>query len=123
MPPSGAGAHRYESSQLLPLDTFSDYYCSSQLDKSNRTTACRMTIFHYPNLGAAIQGVCQAWCQAHDYTDPFCRDGEWWAFPPHGVMPVRIKAVMGNTLPYVVVIEPLTLKLFPDGSLAKVSDM
>ncbi len=77
-----------------------------------------MTISHYPNLGAAMQGVCQTWCQTHGYSDPFCRDGEWWAFPPQGVMPVRIKTVMGNTLPYCVQIERVTLRLFPDGSLA-----
>ena len=78
----------------------------------------RITISHYPNLGAAIRGGCQTWCQAHGYSDPFYRDGEWWAFPPQGVMPVQIKTVMGTTLPYCVQIERVTLQLLPDGSLA-----
>ncbi|NEP18502.1 MAG: hypothetical protein F6J97_16640 [Leptolyngbya sp. SIO4C1] len=81
-----------------------------------------MAIPQYPNLGAAIKGVCLAWCQAHGYSDPFCRNGEWWAFPPHGVMPVRIKTVMEATFPYPVQIGPVTLKLFPDGSLAAGSE-
>lgn len=81
-----------------------------------------MTVPHYPDLGAAIQGVCQAWCLDHGYGDPFCRNGEWWAFPPRGVLPVRIKTVMGKPSPYAVKIGRLTLKLFPDGSLAPESD-
>jgi hypothetical protein len=45
----------------------------------------------YPDLAAAVRGVCQDWCQRHGYSDPFCRNGEWWAFPPNGVMLVRIR--------------------------------
>lgn len=81
-----------------------------------------MTILHYPDLGAAIQGVCQTWCEVHGYSDPFRRNGEWWAFPPHGVMPVRIKTVMEKSCPYAVQIERVTLKLFPDGSFATESE-
>lgn len=81
-----------------------------------------MTIPQYPNLGAAIQGVCQTWCQAHGYRDPFCRNGEWWAFPPQGVMPVPIKTVMGSPSPSAVQIERVTLQLLPDGSLATDSE-
>jgi hypothetical protein len=29
-------------------------------------------------------------CIAHSYTDPFCDNGIWWAFPPHAVMAVPI---------------------------------
>ena len=78
-----------------------------------------MTIPQYPDLGSAIQGVCQAWCEENGYSNPFCRNGEWWAFPPHGVMPVQIKAVMGHDKQQLVKIGPLTLALLPDGSLAK----
>ena len=28
------------------------------------------------------------------YTDPFFQEGQWWAFPPRGVMPVQISAVI-----------------------------
>lgn len=77
-----------------------------------------MTLPQYPNLGAAMQGACQTWCQAHGYSDPFCRDGEWWAFPPRGVMPIRVKTVMAETCQYPVQIGRVTLTLLPDGSLA-----
>lgn len=65
-----------------------------------------------------MQGACQAWCQTQGYSDPFRRDGEWWAFPPHGVMPVRVKTVMEATFQYPVQIGRVTLTLLPDGSLA-----
>ena len=77
-----------------------------------------MTIPRYANLGSAIQGVCQAWCQEHGYSDPFCRNGEWWAFPPKSVMAVQIKTVMGEACQRLVQIGTLTLTLLPDGSLA-----
>lgn len=81
-----------------------------------------MNIPQYPNLGCAIRGVCQAWCETHHYSDPFCRDGEWWAFPPGGVMAIRIKTVMDEASQRPVKIGPLTLVLFPDGSLARTAD-
>ncbi len=31
-----------------------------------------------------------AWLIANGYTDPFRNEGQWWAFPPNGVMPVPI---------------------------------
>ena len=34
----------------------------------------------FSDLGSAIHGVCQAWCKEQGYSDPFCRNGEWWAF-------------------------------------------
>ena len=76
----------------------------------------------YPDLGSAIRGVCQRWCKESGYSDPFCRDGEWWAFPPNGVMPVRINAVMGDTCQCLVQIGPLMLALFPDGSITTATD-
>jgi len=30
------------------------------------------------------------WCEKNGYTDPFFQDGNWWAFPPGGVIPVSI---------------------------------
>ncbi|MEM6715391.1 MAG: hypothetical protein AAF827_09740 [Cyanobacteria bacterium P01_D01_bin.6] len=77
-----------------------------------------MTIPRYADLRSAIDDICQAWCQANGYTDPFCRNGEWWAFPPHSVMPVQIKTVMGADCYYPVKIGPLTLTIWPDGTLA-----
>ncbi|MEM8614476.1 MAG: hypothetical protein AAGF93_20870 [Cyanobacteria bacterium P01_H01_bin.105] len=73
----------------------------------------------YADLGSAIRGVCWAWCDQHGYSDPFCRDGVWWAFPPNGVMPVQIKTVMGYKSQRLVKIGPMSLKLFPDGSLSQ----
>ncbi|MEO0537517.1 MAG: hypothetical protein AAF215_27110 [Cyanobacteria bacterium P01_A01_bin.123] len=78
-----------------------------------------MTIPQYPDLGAAMRGVCQVWCNQQGYSDPFSRNGEWWAFPPHGVMPVRIATVMDQGAQQLVKIGPLTLALLPDGSVAK----
>ena len=77
-----------------------------------------MTILHYTNLGCAIRGVCHAWCKEQGYTDPFCRNGEWWAYPVNGVMPVQIKTVMGTSCQRPVKLGLLTLFLYPDGSLA-----
>ncbi|MEO0986745.1 MAG: hypothetical protein AAFY20_14500 [Cyanobacteria bacterium J06639_14] len=76
-----------------------------------------MTIKRYPNLGSAIRGVCDAWCKANGYCDPFCRNGEWWAFPPSSVMPVRIKTVMREDDQQWVSIGSVRLIIFPDGSL------
>ncbi|MDB9527634.1 hypothetical protein PN498_16680 [Oscillatoria sp. CS-180] len=77
-----------------------------------------MTIPQYPNLAAATRSVCQQWCEAYGYSDPFCRNGEWWAFPPHSVMPVSIKTVMAADCRYPVAIGSLTLTIRPDGSFA-----
>ena len=74
------------------------------------------------DLGSAIRGVCHAWCEEQGYSDPFCLNGEWWAFPPNGVIPVQIKTVMGEGCQRSVQIGPLQLALFPDGSLANVAD-
>lgn len=30
------------------------------------------------------------WCQANEWTDPFQERKEYWAFPPHAVMPLPI---------------------------------
>ncbi|MEO0405792.1 MAG: hypothetical protein AAF289_00425 [Cyanobacteria bacterium P01_A01_bin.135] len=76
-----------------------------------------MAISEYPNLGAAIRGTCEAWCHVQGYSDPFCRNGEWWAFPPGGVMPVQIKTVMDPRCHHPVKIGPLSLALSPDGSV------
>ncbi|MEL6354962.1 MAG: hypothetical protein AAFR58_24935 [Cyanobacteria bacterium J06627_28] len=72
----------------------------------------------YSTFGKAIRSLCQNWCEAHGYSDPFLQDGEWWAFPPGGVMPVRVKTVMGTESQRTVRIGPLRVTLFPDGSLA-----
>ncbi|MEM9009556.1 MAG: hypothetical protein AAGE59_39430 [Cyanobacteria bacterium P01_F01_bin.86] len=81
-----------------------------------------MTIAHYPNLGSAIRGVCDAWCKANGYSDPFCRNGEWWAFPSNGVMPIRIKTVMREDDQQWVSIGSVRLIIFPDGSLTRPVD-
>ncbi|MEM9136630.1 MAG: hypothetical protein AAGB01_04695 [Cyanobacteria bacterium P01_F01_bin.42] len=71
----------------------------------------------YPDLGSALRGVCDIWCQEQGYTDPFFRNGEWWAYPPGGVMPVLIKMVMAPDSQRPVRIGTMTIYLFPDGSL------
>ncbi|MEO1508358.1 MAG: hypothetical protein AAFU84_11990 [Cyanobacteria bacterium J06633_23] len=80
-----------------------------------------MSTPHYPNLGLAIRGVCQDWCEQHGYSDPFCRDGIWWAFPPDGVMLVRIETVMEEHSQRWVRLGPVRLILFPDGSIGEIS--
>ncbi|MBE9064133.1 hypothetical protein [cf. Phormidesmis sp. LEGE 11477] len=76
----------------------------------------------YFDLGDAIRDTCQHWCDREGYSDPFCKDGEWWAFPPGGVIPIRIKTVMGRASGSLVKIDAVTLMLFPDGSLASTPD-
>lgn len=73
----------------------------------------------YPDLATALEGICRTWCEAHGYSEPFCRNGEWWAFPPAGVMPVKIKDVMGHDSQQQIRIGTLMLTLWPDGSLAR----
>ncbi len=79
----------------------------------------------YSDLAAAVQDVCHNWCQRHGYTDLFCRNGEWWAFPPNGVMPVRIRDMLrtsdsqGNHgQEQWVQIGRASIALLPDGSFA-----
>ncbi len=74
----------------------------------------------YPDLATAIDAICQDWCQRYGYTDPFCRNGEWWAFPPNGVMPVRIRDVLTeeDLQAHWVQIGHVSLALLPDGSFA-----
>jgi len=39
---------------------------------------------------AVVTGIFRQY-EAKGYTEPFYQDGEWWAFPPNGVMPVALK--------------------------------
>ena len=75
----------------------------------------------YPDLAAAIEDICQEWCQENGYTEPFYRNGELWAFPPDGVMPVKIKNVMDKQNSKQVWIGRVSLFILPDGSVAKVN--
>ncbi len=34
--------------------------------------------------------VVDSYCRTHGFTDPFRQDGYWWAFPPHGAMPIQL---------------------------------
>lgn len=71
----------------------------------------------YPDLATAMRAVCENWCNVHGFTEPFCRNGEWWAFPPRAVMPVKIKDVMGkNSEAQCVYIGRVSFLLLPDGS-------
>lgn len=78
----------------------------------------------YPNLEAAAAAVCSQWCQQHGYTDCFYLSGSWWAFPPQGVMPVKIHDVIDleQTKASRVQIEyysiSLSIALLPDGCIA-----
>ncbi|MEM6403343.1 MAG: hypothetical protein AAF757_24455 [Cyanobacteria bacterium P01_D01_bin.116] len=73
----------------------------------------------YPDLATAINEICQQWCQENGYTEPFYRNGELWAFPPNGVMPVKIKDVMDDQDSKQVCIGRVSLFILPDGSVAK----
>lgn len=75
------------------------------------------SVAHYPDLRSAIQATCRTWCATHGYSEPSCRQGEWWAFPTRGVIPVKIKTVMDITCHYPVKIGPVRLTIYPDGSL------
>ena len=78
----------------------------------------------YPNLKAAAAAVCSKWCQQHDYTNHFYSNGSWWAFPPQGVMPVKIHDVIDleKTKARRVQIKhysiSLSVALLPDGCIA-----
>lgn len=59
----------------------------------------QMHIFQPPRYGKRIalrEAQIQTWCEQSGYTEPFCQEGEWWAFPPAGVMPVQLATVMGE---------------------------
>ena len=73
---------------------------------------------HYASFKAALESTCHAWCREQGYSDPFCRNGVWWAFPPNGVIPLPINSVMPADWRRTVRIGSLTLDLLPDGSLA-----
>jgi hypothetical protein len=78
----------------------------------------------YPNLEAAAAAVCSKWFQQQGYTGHFYSSGSWWAFPPQGVMPVRIHDVIDleETKARRVQIEyysiSLSIALLPDGCIA-----
>lgn len=40
---------------------------------------------HKPNPADILQ-----YCQQQGFTDPFLQDDQWYAFPPHGVLPVQL---------------------------------
>lgn len=81
-------------------------------------TDVEYAIANYANLADAIRGVCQQWCKQNGYSDLFCRNGEWWAFPPHGVMPVCLKEAIPPEDKYSqeVKIGRVLIALTPDGS-------
>ena len=72
----------------------------------------------YSNLASAIRGVCEQWCQINGYSDLFIRNGEYWAFPPNGVMPVCLKEAISSKDKYgrEVKIGRVSIMLMPDGS-------
>jgi hypothetical protein len=78
----------------------------------------------YPDLITAAAAVCQKWCEQQGYSDCFYQDGSWWAFPPHGAIPVRIREVIDlqHTLAQRVQIQhysiTLSIALLPDGCVA-----
>ena len=75
---------------------------------------------NYPNLSTAIYSVCQQWCQQNGYSDLFCRNGQWWVFPPNAVMPVRLKEAIPPEVNYSqeVKIGRVSITLMSDGSIA-----
>ncbi|MEM9508436.1 MAG: hypothetical protein AAGA16_12260 [Cyanobacteria bacterium P01_E01_bin.35] len=72
----------------------------------------------YLDLPTAIYDVCQQWCQKHGYSELFCRNGEWWAFPPNGVIPLPLKDTISNKRQYSqeIKIGRVSVRLLPDGS-------
>ena len=78
----------------------------------------------YPDLKAAAAAVCQKWCQQHGYCDSFYLDGSWWAYPPQGVIPVKIRDIIDRqqTIAQRVQIKYysifLSIALLPDGCIA-----
>ncbi len=46
-----------------------------------------------PSKSINLKGVpkeVEQYCHNHGYTEPFYKDRSWWAFPPYGVMPIRL---------------------------------
>lgn len=80
-------------------------------------------MLQYPDLGTAMVGVCKIWCDQYGYSNPFRLNGEWWAFPPNGVMPVQIHTVISEDCRYLVQIGSVTMFLLPDGSLVSGSSL
>ncbi|MEO0948369.1 MAG: hypothetical protein AAFY11_09545 [Cyanobacteria bacterium J06641_5] len=78
-----------------------------------------MTALGYSDLTDAIAAIRKLWCLENGYTDPFCHNAEWWAFPTNAVIPVKIKTVMGQNSQRKIQVGRVTLFLFPDGSLGK----
>ena len=78
----------------------------------------------YPNLLAAAKAVCQSWCEGKGFSDPFYQDGSWWAFPPNGVIPLKIHDIIdtANTPATRVQVQhyaiALSIALMPDGCIA-----
>ena len=75
----------------------------------------------YPDLNAAIKAVCEKWCQQNGYTEPFCHNGEYWAFPPDGVIPIKIRNAIrvDKVEAELVRVGRVYFWLLPDGSLQK----
>ena len=78
----------------------------------------------YPDLKAAAEAVCEKWCLQEGYSNWFYQQGSWWAFPPQGVMPVKIhdtievsrtKALRVQIKYYSI---SLSIALLPDGCIA-----
>lgn len=80
--------------------------------------------FVYPNFISAAGAVCQRWCEQHGYSDRFYQHGSWWAFPPNGVMPVKIREIidLSHTKAQRVRVKhysiALSIALLPDGCVA-----
>ncbi|MGD1873006.1 MAG: hypothetical protein ACFB02_08120 [Mastigocoleus sp.] len=73
----------------------------------------------YPDLNTAISKVSKQWCNETGYSEPFYHNGEMWAFPPDGVIPVKIKDVITQKDCKKVWIGRVSLFILPDGSLVK----
>lgn len=95
--------------------------CESLDNSSGNRNLPQYSSPQYSSLSEAIDCLCKQWCDSSGYSDPFLKDGEWWAFPPKGVIPVKVKAVMGETSQREVKVDSLRMMLFPDGSLASPS--
>ena len=78
----------------------------------------------YPTLKDAAAAVCTRWCEQEGYSDSFYQNGSWWAYPPNGVIPVRIHSILDveHTLARRVRVKYysiyLSIALLPDGCIA-----
>ncbi|MEM8718495.1 MAG: hypothetical protein AAGE84_04190 [Cyanobacteria bacterium P01_G01_bin.39] len=72
----------------------------------------------YPDLARAVRGVCEHWCAENGYSDLFLHNGEYWAFPPNGVIPIALKEALSSKEKYgrEVRIGRVSIMLMPDGS-------